>query len=254
MAWSTRELAERAGTTVNTIRHYHRTGLLEEPERRSNGYKQYDVHHLVTLLRIRRLVSLGVPLAQIGDVRARADSASEVLQALDAELQQGIARLEKARADLAVILRDDVPADVPAGFESVASQLSEADRSIVHIYTQLYDQSALSDIQKLVEADTDGLGADLDELPADADENTRRRLVDRLAPVILRNNRDYPWLTDPMAHLAKDPSFAAQTLAHALNDLYNPAQLDVLERAHTLASELERTVPEHDEKDTTDDD
>src|SRR5690554_115964 len=161
MAWSTRELAERAGTTVNTIRHYHRTGLLEEPERRSNGYKQYDVHHLVTLLRIRRLVSLGVPFAQIGDVRARADSASEVLQALDAELQQGIARLEKARADLAVILRDDVPADVPAGFESVASQLSEADRSIVHIYTQLYDQSALSDIQKLVEADTDGLGADL---------------------------------------------------------------------------------------------
>jgi DNA-binding transcriptional MerR regulator len=33
MAWSTRELAELASTTVNTIRHYHRLGLLAEPER-----------------------------------------------------------------------------------------------------------------------------------------------------------------------------------------------------------------------------
>ena len=31
MAWSTRELAELAGTTVNTIRHYHALGLLERP-------------------------------------------------------------------------------------------------------------------------------------------------------------------------------------------------------------------------------
>ncbi|GAA1993870.1 MerR family transcriptional regulator [Isoptericola halotolerans] len=251
MPWSTRELAERAGTTVNTIRHYHRTGLLEEPERRYNGYKQYDVQHLVTLLRIRRLASLGVPLAQIGDVSARADSTPEVLRALDTELQQGIARLEKARADLAVILRDDAPADIPAGFESVAARLSEADRSIVHIYTQLYDESALSDIQKLVEADTDGVGAELDELPADADEDTRRRLVDRLAATIVRNNRDFPWLTDPAAHLAKDPSFTAQTMADALNDLYNPAQLDVIERAHTLAGQLEQNPPEHEVKDTT---
>ncbi|WP_277211053.1 MerR family transcriptional regulator [Isoptericola croceus] len=254
MPWSTRELAERAGTTVNTIRHYHRIGLLEEPERRYNGYKQYDVQHLVTLLRIRRLVSLGVPLAQIGDVSARADSTPEVLRALDAELQQGIARLQKARADLVVILRDDAPADIPAGFESVAARLSEADRSIVHIYTQLYDESALSDIQKLVEADTDGVGAELDELSADADEDTRRRLVDRLAATIVRNNRDFPWLTDPVAHLAKDPSLTAQTMAHALTDLYNPAQLDVIGRAHTLASELEQNLPEREAKDTTDDD
>jgi DNA-binding transcriptional MerR regulator len=34
MAWSTRELAELAGTTVNTIRHYHRGGPLAAPGRR----------------------------------------------------------------------------------------------------------------------------------------------------------------------------------------------------------------------------
>ena len=68
MAWSTRELANLVGTTVNTIRHYHRLGLLDVPEREYNGYKQYEVRHLVRLLRIRRLVSLGVPLSQIGEV------------------------------------------------------------------------------------------------------------------------------------------------------------------------------------------
>lgn len=40
MAWSTQQLADLAGTTVNTVRHYHRLGLLDEPERQGNGYKQ----------------------------------------------------------------------------------------------------------------------------------------------------------------------------------------------------------------------
>ncbi len=36
--WSTRELA---GTTLKTVRHYHRLRLPEEPERAANSYKQY---------------------------------------------------------------------------------------------------------------------------------------------------------------------------------------------------------------------
>ncbi|MEV4901249.1 MerR family transcriptional regulator [Citricoccus sp. NPDC055426] len=103
MAWSTRELAERAGTTVNTIRHYHRLGLLEEPEREYNGYKQYEVHHLVSLLRIRRLAGLGVPLSQIRDARAGADSTQQTMRELDAELEKNIRRLEESRADIAAI-------------------------------------------------------------------------------------------------------------------------------------------------------
>ncbi|MFI2713959.1 MerR family DNA-binding transcriptional regulator [Micromonospora sp. NPDC018662] len=34
---STRELAEIAGATLKTVRHYHRIGLLAEPERATNG-------------------------------------------------------------------------------------------------------------------------------------------------------------------------------------------------------------------------
>lgn len=70
VAWSTSELATLAGTTVNTIRHYHRLGLLEEPDRRHNGYKQYEMVDLVRLLHIRRLVELGVPLSRIKEPSA----------------------------------------------------------------------------------------------------------------------------------------------------------------------------------------
>ena len=68
MTWSTRQLADLAGTTVKAVRHYHTVGLLEEPDRAANGYKQYGVRHLVRVLRIKRLADLGLPLAQIADL------------------------------------------------------------------------------------------------------------------------------------------------------------------------------------------
>ncbi|GAA1769393.1 MerR family transcriptional regulator [Agromyces humatus] len=246
MAWSTRELADLAGTTVNTIRHYHRLGLLDVPERRYNGYKEYEVRHLVCLLRIRRLVDLGVPLSQIGDVSAGGGGTPDALRELDAELAARIERLQQARSDIAVILRDNAPADAPAGFESVASRLSETDSSIIHIYKQLYDEDAIADVRKMVEADTDAVGADIDALPADADEATRQQLVERLAPILARNLIDYPWLSDPAAHLSTSKHVTQQTLVEVMVELYNPAQLDVLARASILAREqLPSALDEH---------
>lgn len=113
MAWSTRELAELAGTTVNTVRHYHRTGLLNEPTRRYNGYKQYGVFDLIRLLRIRRLSELGVPLSQIREICDGGAAAPDVLRQVDAGLASEIERLSKARSDIATIL--GTPA--PVGFD-----------------------------------------------------------------------------------------------------------------------------------------
>ncbi|WP_229068542.1 MerR family transcriptional regulator [Actinoplanes sp. DH11] len=235
VAWSTRELAELAGTTVNTVRHYHRLGLLEEPERRYNGYKQYGVSHLVCLLRIRRLVSLGVPLSHVGAAMADGQVPPEVLREVDAELAAEVERLNKARADIAVILRDGAPADAPAGFESVAPRLSEADSSLIHIYTRLYDDDAMKDLRRMAENDTDPAGAELDALPPDADEATRHDLAARLAPVIAQNLTDYPWLTEPGAHLVGNEHATVQTFVDAVVAIYNPAQIDVLTRASILA-------------------
>ena len=100
MPWSTREVAELAGTTINTVRHYHSVGLLTEPERSSNGYKRYEVAHLVRLLQIRRLRDLGVPLTQIEEVGFGGDSPADALKAIDADLAASIARLQRvARRD-----------------------------------------------------------------------------------------------------------------------------------------------------------
>lgn len=239
MAWSTRELAELAGTTVNTVRHYHRLGLLEEPERRYNGYKQYEVRHLVRLLRIRRLTDLGVPLSQVGRVGMAGESMTEALTELDRELAASIRRLERARADIAAILRDGAPADAPAGFASVAAHMSESDSSIIHIYTQLYDESALADLRRMVEVDaaTADLGSEIGALAADADEETRRDLAERLAPTLAQNLIDYPWLADPAAHLSKSEPVTRRTFIEAVAELYNPAQLDVFSRAGLLAAD-----------------
>ncbi|GAT66905.1 merR family transcriptional regulator [Planomonospora sphaerica] len=37
------ELAALAGVSTRTVRHYHRLGLLPEPERRANGYRVYGL-------------------------------------------------------------------------------------------------------------------------------------------------------------------------------------------------------------------
>lgn len=240
MAWSTSEIADMASTTVNTVRHYHRLGLLEEPERRLNGYKQYRVRHLVQLLQIRRLVNLGLPLGLIGEASADSEGRRVVLRELDAELVAGIERLQHARADLAAILREDAPADAPAGFESVASRLSESDRSILNISGQLYDVQAMADLRRMVEVDetVDRVGAQIDRLPPDADETSRERLVRLLAPVIAQNLTEYPWLLNQSERLSRSEGVARQTISEALAELYNPAQLDVFVRASLSAFEL----------------
>jgi DNA-binding transcriptional MerR regulator len=240
MAWSTSEIADIASTTVNTVRHYHRIGLLDEPERRFNGYKQYGVRHLVQLLQIRRLVELGLPLGRIGEVSCEGEGRQEVLRELDGELMAGIERLERARADLAAILREDAPADAPAGFESFASRLSESDCSLLHISGQLYDAQAMADLRRMVEADetVDRIGAQIHLLPPDADEASRERLARLLAPIFAQNLTDYPWLRNHSEHRSRSVSVVRQTLSEAVAELYNPAQRDVLARASLIAFDL----------------
>lgn len=242
MAWSTRELADLAGTTVNTVRHYHRSGLLEQPERMSNGYKQYRARHLVRLLQIRRLRDLGVPLSQIEAVGAAtgadAGQAAQALLAIDADLAASIERLQRARAEIRAILEGGTATDVPAGFEGVAATMSDADRSLMLIYEQLYDESAMNDLRQMVQAEPDDAGIEFDALPADADEATRQRLAEALGPQLAQHLADFPWLLQPAEHLSKSERVTQETFVETYTELYNEAQLNVLVRASALANEL----------------
>jgi DNA-binding transcriptional MerR regulator len=88
------ELAAVVGVTTRTVRHYHQLGLLPEPVRRANGYREYGLRHAVVLARIRRLTELGLGLAEVRDVLA--DEAGKDLVEVLTELDEDLARQEEA--------------------------------------------------------------------------------------------------------------------------------------------------------------
>jgi DNA-binding transcriptional MerR regulator len=139
VAWSTREIAELADTTVRAVRHYHEVGLLDEPERRANGYKQYGVAHLIRVLRIKRLTDLGFSLSQIAAMGDADEHPEEALRTLDAELAATIERLQRIRVELGLILRQAAPTDLPPEFAPAVGgkKLSDADRSFLVVVSRV---------------------------------------------------------------------------------------------------------------------
>lgn len=68
MEWMIHQLAERAGVTSRTLRHYDRVGLLPPSHVGSNGYRYYDLAAVVRLQRILWMRRLGMSLPAIGEV------------------------------------------------------------------------------------------------------------------------------------------------------------------------------------------
>ena len=64
------EVARRAGVGVETVRFYEREGLLEEPDRRESGYRQYTEEVVLRLRFIRRAKELGFTLKEIRELIA----------------------------------------------------------------------------------------------------------------------------------------------------------------------------------------
>lgn len=62
------QAAAFVGVTVKTVRHYHRLGLVDEPERDTSGYRRYGSSDLLRLVQVRTLAGAGVPLAEINEL------------------------------------------------------------------------------------------------------------------------------------------------------------------------------------------
>lgn len=237
MVWSTSRLAELAGTTVKTVRYYHARGLLDEPERASNGYKQYGATHLVQLLRVQRLSGLGLSLNQIVDfVDGGEDSGTDrVLGELDDELAVAISRLQRMRAELARVRHRGGSIDLPRGFDSGDAGLSEADRALILIYSRVYDESTMAALSEmLLSVERTAESDEFDRLHADADGQTRQDLAERYAPQIDKIRRDHPGLESPVAHSRHGVDGTDTVLRQAFEELYNGAQLDVLARVQKI--------------------
>lgn len=233
MAWSTTQLARLAGTTTPTVRHYHRVGLLEEPERLSNGYKQYTTRHLVRLLQIRRLAARGVPLPRIGAILREDEDSAAVLDEVDADLETSMQHLAQARAELAMLREHRARADTPTGFEALSRGLSERQRSLLTLFSTIMGPDALDEFrQSLV------VGNDVDEefeaLPSTADEETVEALAQRMASAVDDAARERPRLQDPIAGSPVGEDQARMVLGLAFAELFNPAQLRALQRVDEI--------------------
>ncbi|MFF9812480.1 MerR family transcriptional regulator [Streptomyces sp. NPDC014006] len=137
------ELAAAVGVTTRAVRHYHHLGLLPEPERLGNGYRDYTLRHAVVLARIRRLTELGLGLAEVRDVLA--DDAGkdliEVLTELDADLARQEEAIRERRRRLRELLEAEaLPAEGPvspgtaallARVPGSASPMAAKDREIL---------------------------------------------------------------------------------------------------------------------------
>lgn len=147
------ELARRTGTTSKTVRYYEDIGLIPEPERAPNGYREYSEDSVELMSFIRDAQATGLSLTEIGsiiDLRSRGESSCEHViglleRHLDA-LDDQIDRLHQMREKLGAmtdrarnldpgecvdpIRCQTIGHDVPAG--EVSPQIHEAPASHRH--------------------------------------------------------------------------------------------------------------------------
>lgn len=103
------QVARHAGVKVETVRFYERRGLLEEPQRRSSGYRQYAQDVVVRLRFIRRAKELGFSLKEIADLLAlRLDpeaTRADVRQRTEAKIADIEARINDLQRMKAVLVK-----------------------------------------------------------------------------------------------------------------------------------------------------
>lgn len=87
----TGEVAAKAGVNVQALRYYERRGLLEEPERRASGYREYSPDAVRLIRFIKRAQELGFTLNEIEDLLrlrgAQGSHCSEVHEAAELKIE-----------------------------------------------------------------------------------------------------------------------------------------------------------------------
>jgi DNA-binding transcriptional MerR regulator len=247
------ELASVAGVTVRTLRHYHQVGVLAEPERGSNGYRHYDVHDLVRLLRIKRLAAMGIALDGMAEVLdAEGGDHDALLGSLESELDARIQHLESQRELVRAIRATDASPDLPpmlapfialytAGGASAGVTRIEREQAVllahlvadddlprlVEVYERLADPALSPAVLELSRA--------FEQLEADADDERVDTVVQRFVAVM------GPLVVELAAHGAEpilDEATAATLLGEYQDAILNRAQRLALARVGSALAAL----------------
>ncbi|MFF4057763.1 MerR family transcriptional regulator [Streptomyces sp. NPDC001668] len=247
------ELAATVGVTTRAVRHYHHLGLLAEPERLGNGYRDYSLRHAVALARIRRLTELGLGLAEIKDVLAEdaGKDLVEVLGELDADLARQEASIRERRQRLRSLLdAGELPAQGPVSPELAAlfrqfeplsdSPMAVKDREVL----ALIETAAAPEERARIMA-TVGAFAGSPEAVAGAKE--AYALLDALADAPL----DEPRIDEAAGRLADliPPELLPEaedfdhdhSLLRALYADFTPAQAEAIRRALRILTKVQQS-------------
>src|ERR1051325_4120187 len=110
---SSGELADLAGVSRDTLRHYERKGVLARPRRSHNGYRRYPAEALQRVQLVRRALTVGFTLdelAKVLKVRDAGGAPCEEVRRLAAQkllnVQDQLRELTELRDDLQKTLKD----------------------------------------------------------------------------------------------------------------------------------------------------
>lgn len=235
------ELAELAATTPRAIRHYHRLGLLAEPERDESGYRRYGPRHLVRLVRIRRLRSVGMPLQRIAE-NVGTDSTdidlASTLRSLADEIEQQIRGLTDLRARVLDIAASGSLSDPATTWEAElrrhdvleqSVELPPAEQTAARLIDSLHPEGIQGMIDQTASLFSDPsvrqrLGALLDRfeaLPDDASDETIAALAADYAAAV-------------PAPATRPPTIDTGTMERLLGGRLSPVKLRCLRSVRAL--------------------
>ncbi|WP_296009938.1 MerR family transcriptional regulator [uncultured Adlercreutzia sp.] len=257
------EVAKTAGVTVRTLRHYHQLGLLPEPPRAANGYREYTAADLARVLRIKRLASLGFPLARIGalleemdaptaaendtDFASHNDPAADTasgaspltaLDELDRELALQIEALQEQRRTIAALKAEQLSPDMPVRFGRairgiVGTPADTASHAALVVAAHLYGDREMAELERVAAQMQDtSLAASMESLDRrcaalapDAPEAERAALVSESLEALAPLIDQFD-----IENWTREATKEEQLLEELANEPLNEAQRDVNER------------------------
>ncbi|MFI6506338.1 MerR family transcriptional regulator [Streptosporangium sp. NPDC050855] len=115
----TGEVAEAAGVNAQTLRYYHRRGLLREPPRSNGGHRLYPPRTVTVLRMIKAAQRLGFTLEEVADlVEATAHRRGGPDGGLRARVEAKLGEVERRIEDLLTV-RETLIRAVDAGCDDL---------------------------------------------------------------------------------------------------------------------------------------
>ncbi len=106
-ALSSGELADSAGVSRDTLRHYERKGVLARPLRGQNGYRKYPPEALQRVQLVRRALSVGFTLDELAKVLKVRDAGGAPCEEVRRIATQKLLHVQEQLRELTA-LRDDL--------------------------------------------------------------------------------------------------------------------------------------------------